>query len=80
MWEGLAGNVTRVVPQMGNKASGGPFAPLVVAVRNVMGKKEFNKFRGQAISLHSQSMDPLKHDVQITSCFRPLSNLGSPSQ
>lgn len=39
---------------MGNKASGGPFSPLVVVVRNAMGEKEFNKLRGKAISLHSQ--------------------------
>ena len=38
----------------GNKGATGPFAPLVVAVRNVMGTKEFNQFRGKAISLHSQ--------------------------
>lgn len=45
---------------------------MVVAVRNVMGKKEFNKFRGQAISLHSQGMVPLELDVQMTVCFRPV--------
>jgi hypothetical protein len=39
---------------MGNKGAGGPFAPLVVVVRNVVGEKEFNKLRGKAISLHSQ--------------------------
>ncbi len=46
---------------MGNKGSGGPFAPLVVVVRNVVGEKDFNKLRGKAISLHSQSelMKPL---------------------
>jgi hypothetical protein len=32
----------------------GPFAPLVVVVRNAMGAKPFNQFRGKAISLHSQ--------------------------
>lgn len=41
---------------MGNKGAGGPFAPLVVVVRGVMGEKEFNKFRGKAISLHSQGV------------------------
>lgn len=45
----------RQVVRMGNKATGGPFAPLVVVVRNVIGEKEFNKLRGKAISLHSQS-------------------------
>ena len=39
---------------MGNKGSTGPFAPLVVQARNVIGKKRFNKLRGKAISLHSQ--------------------------
>lgn len=39
---------------MGNKATGGPFAPIVGVVRSVVGEKEFNKFRGQGISLHSQ--------------------------
>lgn len=39
---------------MGNKATGGPFAPLVVVVRNIVGDKDFNKLRGKAISLHSQ--------------------------
>lgn len=39
---------------MGNKGAGGPFAPLVVQARNIIGKKQFNKLRGKAISLHSQ--------------------------
>lgn len=44
----------REVVRMGNKGAGGVFSPLVVAVRAVVGEKEFNKLRGQAISLHSQ--------------------------
>lgn len=39
---------------MGNKGATGPFAPLVVAIRNVYGTKNFNQLRGKAISLHSQ--------------------------
>jgi hypothetical protein len=39
---------------MGNKGATGPFAPLVRVTRNVVGKKDFNKLRGKAISLHSQ--------------------------
>jgi len=39
---------------MGNKGATGPFAPLVVAIRNVYGTKNFNLLRGKAISLHSQ--------------------------
>ncbi|CAA0818683.1 Protein PROTON GRADIENT REGULATION 5-chloroplastic [Striga hermonthica] len=32
----------------------GIFAPLVIATRNVIGKKRFNQLRGKAIALHSQ--------------------------
>ena len=44
----------RQVTRMGNKSGNGPFTPIVIVVRNAMGKKEFNQFRGKAISLHSQ--------------------------
>lgn len=44
----------KLVTMMGNKATTGPFVPLVVVVRNVVGEKDFNKIRGKAISLHSQ--------------------------
>lgn len=30
------------------------FAPIVVVLRNSLGKRKFNKLRGQAIKLHSQ--------------------------
>jgi hypothetical protein len=43
---------------MGNKATTGPFAPLVFVVRGAMGEKPFNQFRGKAISLHSQGELP----------------------
>lgn len=49
----------------GNEYETGVFSPLVVVVRNVMGVKEFNQFRGKAISLHSQ--------VSVSGCsFHPL--------
>ena len=41
---------------MGNKSGSGPFTPVVIVARNVLGKKDFNQFRGKAISLHSQGM------------------------
>lgn len=44
----------RQIVRMGNKATGGPFAPLVVVVRNIVGEKQFNQLRGKAIALHSQ--------------------------
>lgn len=49
-----AGGPKRQVVRMGNKGATGPFAPLVVVIRNIYGEKEFNKLRGKAISLHSQ--------------------------
>jgi hypothetical protein len=39
----------------GNVNAGkGVFAPVVVVVRNIIGKKRFNQLRGKAIALHSQ--------------------------
>ena len=42
---------------MGNKSTSGIFVPVVQVVRQVMGKKEFNKLRGKGISLHSQGKE-----------------------
>lgn len=44
----------QLVTISGNPGSNGPFAPLVRVVRDAMGVKEFNQFRGKMISLHSQ--------------------------
>ena len=38
---------------MANPAESGPFTPIVIVARNILGQKEFNKVRGKAISLHS---------------------------
>lgn len=38
---------------MANAGTGGPFAPIVVIARDAIGKKDFNKLRGKAISIHS---------------------------
>jgi len=43
----------------GNDNEGGVFAPIVVVARNVIGVKQFNQFRGKAISLHSQARGTL---------------------
>lgn len=45
---------TRSQVSMANKHTTGPFAPLVVITRNIMGPKPFNQFRGKGIALHSQ--------------------------
>mmetsp|Transcript_10039 Transcript_10039/g.18095 ORF Transcript_10039/g.18095 Transcript_10039/m.18095 type:complete len:119 (-) Transcript_10039:1843-2199(-) len=34
----------------------GPFSPVVIAARVVIGEKNFNKLRGKGISLHSQAI------------------------
>lgn len=47
-----------MVTRMGNAAPNGIFTPAVIVTRNIMGEKEFNKFRGKIISLHSQGRDP----------------------
>ena len=46
-------NALKIV-SMGNVNEGGVFAPLVVAIRPIIGVKRFNQLRGKAISLHSQ--------------------------
>ncbi|KAH9316672.1 hypothetical protein KI387_025299, partial [Taxus chinensis] len=44
-----------VRPLMKNVNEGkGIFAPVVVVVRNIVGKKTFNSLRGKSIALHSQ--------------------------
>jgi len=42
------------INMMGNTNEGGLFAPIVVAIRPIIGVKRFNQIRGKAISLHSQ--------------------------
>eukprot|EP00899_Mesostigma_viride_P019206 jgi/Mesvir1/27287/Mv07120-RA.1 len=54
---------TRRVTTMGNKGENGIFSPLVRVVRDVMGKKEFNQFRGKAIALHSQVITEFCKDI-----------------
>ena len=58
-----------LVVTAGNKGSTGPFAPIVVVVRNAMGVKQFNQLRGKAISLHSQG----------AGCRRPQQSAGHAS-
>ena len=39
---------------MGKVSANGPFTPLVIALRSVVGEKKFNQIRGKGITLHSQ--------------------------
>ena len=41
------------------------FAPIVVLVRNFLGKTEFNKLRGKAIALHCQTITNFCNQVGI---------------
>ena len=60
---------------MGNKSGNGPFTPIVIVVRNAMGKKEFNQFRGKAISLHSQG-EAFPGSSSTPLCFLYLQRCG----
>lgn len=52
------GRPIRSQPMMKNVNEGkGLFAPAVVVVRNIVGKKQFNQLRGKAIALHSQVLE-----------------------
>ena len=41
------------------------FAPIVILVRNYLGKAKFNKLRGQAIAKHSQVITAVSVDGQV---------------
>ncbi|WP_427160682.1 cyclic electron transport protein PGR5 [Aliinostoc sp. HNIBRCY26] len=43
------------------------FAPLVVLIRNLMGKVQFNQLRGKAIALHSQAITNFCNRIGIES-------------
>jgi hypothetical protein len=43
------------------------FAPLVVQVRNLVGKGKFNQIRGKAIALHSQVITNFCNSIGINS-------------
>ena len=63
-------------------AQDGPFTPLVLVVANAMGRKEFNKFRGKMISLHSQVIKDFCKEIgvegkQVQGLIRLAKNNGS---
>ena len=43
------------------------FAPLVILVRKMMGKVEFNKLRGKAIGLHAKTITNFCNNIGIDS-------------
>mmetsp|Transcript_42925 Transcript_42925/g.83950 ORF Transcript_42925/g.83950 Transcript_42925/m.83950 type:complete len:152 (-) Transcript_42925:363-818(-) len=47
-----AGGLTSL--HMGKQAAFGPFTPVVIGARSVVGEKRFNQIRGKGITLHSQ--------------------------
>ena len=51
----------------GNKGENGIFAPIVRVTRDAMGTKEFNQFRGKAISLHSQIIKDFCKEIGVQS-------------
>jgi hypothetical protein len=46
------------------------FAPLIVLVRNYIGKAKFNQIRGKAIALHAQTITNFCNRVGINSSVR----------
>lgn len=54
----------------GNANSGGLFAPVVIVVRDIVGKKRFNKFRGKAIQLHSQVIGEFCKEIGADSSIK----------
>eukprot|EP00965_Chrysotila_dentata_P005177 169743-Pleurochrysis_carterae.AAC.3 len=54
-----------VVPTMGNNAPEGPFTPIVLAGKVVLGEKTFNKIRGKAIGIHSQIITEFCEDYGV---------------
>lgn len=46
------------------------FAPLVILVRNYLGKRKFNQVRGQAIALHSKVITNVCNRLGVASNHR----------
>jgi hypothetical protein len=54
-----------VSPVMGNNAPDGPFTPIVLAAKVVLGEKLLNKIRGKAISYHAQYITEFCEDYGV---------------
>lgn len=59
---------------MGKMAQDGPFTPVVLAAKVVLGEKLLNKIRGKAISYHSQFISEFCYEFgvpnkMVSSCF-----------
>ena len=52
-------------PTMGNNAPDGPFTPVCLAGKVVLGEKTFNKYRGKIISFHSQFIKEFCEDYGV---------------
>ena len=57
-------------PVMGKMAKDGPFTPLVLAGKVVLGEKLLNKVRGKAISYHSQYISEFCYDYGVPNKMR----------
>ncbi|KAL1519332.1 hypothetical protein AB1Y20_022858 [Prymnesium parvum] len=58
-------------PQMmGKMAQDGPFTPIVLAAKVVLGDKLLNKIRGKAISYHSQFISEFCYDFGVPNKMR----------
>jgi len=52
-------------PVMGNNAPDGPFTPIVLGAKVVLGEKLLNKIRGKAISYHAQFITEFCDDFGV---------------
>jgi len=59
-----------VSPLMGNDAPDGPFTPVVLAGKVVLGEKLLNKVRGKAIGFHSQFITEFCLDYGVPTQMR----------
>lgn len=55
---------------MGNNAPDGPFTPIVLAGKVVLGEKFFNKIRGKGIAIHSQIISEFCDDYGVPRAMR----------
>lgn len=55
---------------MGNNAPDGPFTPIVLAGKVVLGEKLFNKIRGKGIAIHSEIITDFCEDFGVPRAMR----------
>ena len=52
----------------GKVSAVGPFTPIVIATRSIVGEKKFNQIRGKGITLHSQVISEFCSYAGVPTC------------